>query len=152
MGDAYTVGTDGKLPFTLTNGTETALLYVKNNDDRDLVVDVCVVSSEVAGYYKLYRNPTAGTLITNGTSTTSQCFNFGSSNVADLDVIKADTDGQDFSDGTVITYSRNPAGVQPLDFLSTVVVPKGSTFGISFEPDGSNASDVSTFFFVHYPE
>lgn len=151
-GDAFTVGTDDKLPFTLTSAVESALVYVKNNDDRDLLVDVCVVSQEVAGYYKFYRNPTTGTLIDSGTVTTSYCFNFGSSNVAALDVIKADATDRTFTDGDVITYSRNPAGVQPLDFFSAVVVPKGGSFGISFEPDGTGASDVSVFFFVHYPE
>tara|TARA_R110000772_G_C13086819_1_gene418088 strand:- start:66 stop:650 length:585 start_codon:yes stop_codon:yes gene_type:complete len=152
-GNAFSVGTEGIVGATLADGAESALFYAKNNDDRNLIVDVCVVSQEQAGYYKFYRNPTSGTLIDNGiTSGASQSFNFGSSSIATLDSRIANASGQTFTDGTVITYSRNPAGVQPLDFLSAVVIPKGSSFGISFTPDGATASDVSVFFFVHYPE
>ena len=115
-GNAYTVGTDGIFSGSFSTGTDNALLYCKNNEDKDLFVDVCVVSQDVAGIYKFIKNPTAGTLITNG---------------------------------TVITYSRNPAGLQPLDFLGTVVVPKGSSFGITYDPVTSGAVTISTFFFVH---
>lgn len=148
-GNAYTVGTDGVLNFNFTSGVDNAILYCKNNEDVDLFVDVCVVSQDVAGIYKYIKNPTTGTLIDSGTSTTPINFNFGSSNVADLDVIKLNTSGQTFTDGTVITYSRNPAGLQPLDFLGTVVVPKGSSFGITYDPVTSGAVTISTFFFVH---
>ena len=148
-GNAYTVGTDGVLNFNFTSGVDNAILYCKNNEDVDLFVDVCVVSQDVAGIYKYIKNPTTGTLIDSGTITTPVNFNFGSSNVADLDVIKLNTSGQTFTDGTVITYSRNPAGLQPLDFLGTVVVPKGSSFGITYDPVTSGAVTISTFFFVH---
>lgn len=148
-GNAYTVGTDGVLNFNFTSGVDNAILYCKNNEDVDLFVDVCVVSQDVAGIYKYIKNPTTGTLIDSGTSTTPVNFNFGSSNVADLDVIKLNASGQTFTDGTVITYSRNPAGLQPLDFLGTVVVPKGSSFGITYDPVTSGAVTISTFFFVH---
>ena len=148
-GNAYTVGTDGVLNFNFTSGVDNAILYCKNNEDVDLFVDVCVVSQDVAGIYKYIKNPTTGTLIDSGTSTTPINFNFGSSNVADLDVIKLNASGQTFTDGTVITYSRNPAGLQPLDFLGTVVVPKGSSFGITYDPVTSGAVTISTFFFVH---
>ena len=148
-GNAYTVGTDGIFSGSFTTGTDNALLYVKNNEDEDLFVDVCVVSQDVAGIYKFIKNPTAGTLITNGTSTSPLNLNFGSSNAADLDVIKLDTVGRTFTDGTVITYSRNPAGLQPLDFLGTVVVPKGSSFGITYDPESSTTVELSVFFFVH---
>lgn len=148
-GNAYTVGTDGVLNFNFTSGVDNAILYCKNNEDVDLFVDVCVVSQDVAGIYKYIKNPTTGTLIDSGTSTTPVNFNFGSSNVADLDVIKLNASGQTFTNGTVITYSRNPAGLQPLDFLGTVVVPKGSSFGITYDPVTSGAVTISTFFFVH---
>ena len=148
-GNAYTVGTDGVLNFNFTSGVDNAILYCKNNEDVDLFVDVCVVSQDVAGIYKYIKNPTTGTLIDSGTITTPVNFNFGSSNVADLDVIKLNASGQTFTDGTVITYSRNPAGLQPLDFLGTVVVPKGSSFGITYDPVTSGAVTISTFFFVH---
>jgi len=148
-GNAYTVGTDGVFSGSFSTGTDNALLYVKNNEDEDLFVDVCVVSQDVAGIYKFYKNPTAGTLITNGTSTSPLNLNFGSSNTADLDVIKLDAVGRTFTDGTVITYSRNPAGLQPLDFLGTVVVPKGSSFGITYDPETTGTVELSVFFFVH---
>lgn len=148
-GNAYTVGTDGVLNFNFTSGVDNAILYCKNNEDVDLFVDVCVVSQDVAGIYKYIKNPTTGTLIDSGTTTTPVNLNFGSSNVADLDVIKLNASGQTFTNGTVITYSRNPAGLQPLDFLGTVVVPKGSSFGITYDPVTSGAVTISTFFFVH---
>ena len=148
-GNAYTVGTDGIFSGSFSTGTDNALLYCKNNEDKDLFVDVCVVSQDVAGIYKFIKNPTAGTLITNGTSTSPLNLNFGSSNVAVLDVIKLDAVGRTFTDGTTITYSRNPAGLQPLDFLGTVVVPKGSSFGITYDPDATGTVNLSVFFFVH---
>ena len=151
-GNAYTVGTDGIFSGTFTVGVDNAILYCKNNEDVDLFVDVCVVSQDVPGVYKYFKNPTAGTLISSGTATTSANLNFGSSNVADLDVIKLNAPGLLFSDGDLITYSRNPAGLQPLDFLGTVVVPKGSSFGITYDPDDAGptvAVKLSTFFFVH---
>lgn len=148
-GNAYTVGTDGVVSFSFSSGTDNAILYCKNNEDKDLFVDVCVVSQDQPGVYKYFKNPTAGTLVSSGTSTVPVNFNFGSSNVADLDVIKLDQAGREFSDGDLITYSRNPAGLQPLDFLGTVVVPKGSSFGITFDPDSTGTVNLSTFFFVH---
>ena len=148
---AFSIGTDGPLPFTLVAGTEHALLYVKNVNDQDLTVKVCVVSQDQAGYYRLYRNPTAGTLIDSGTATTSQNFNFGSSNVFDGTIIKADQQSRTFTDGTPITYSRNPAGLQPLDFFGSVVIPKGTSFGITFDPVVTTAVDqVSVFFYTYY--
>ena len=150
-GKAFSLGTDGPLPFTLVAGTEHALLYVKNDGEMPLVVKVCVVSQDQAGYYRLYRNPTTGTLIDSGTATTSKNFNFGSSTVFEGSIIKADVQSRTFTDGTAITYSRNPAGVQPLDFYGSVVIPKGSSFGITFDPLVATVADqVSVFFYTYY--
>lgn len=147
-GNAYTVGTDGIFSGSFGAG-DNAILYCKNNEDKDLFVDVCVVSQDVTGIYKFYKNPTTGTLIDSGTPTSPLNLNFASSNVPDLDVIKLDASGRTFTDGTVITYSRNPAGLQPLDFLGTVVVPKGSSFGITYDPETPGTVNLSVFFFVH---
>ena len=48
-GNAFSVGTEGIVGATLADGAESALFYAKNNDDRDLIVGVCVESPTLVG-------------------------------------------------------------------------------------------------------
>lgn len=142
-GEAYTTSSSS---ITLTGTSETAVLYLKNTDDRDMVVDraVMFIGSSVGATatddwtLKIIRNPAeTGTIITNAVTAGISNGNHGSSNLPNAIYyrgVEGDTMGGN-SAGFPIQQQSNryiyPVGK---------VLPKGSSIGAKVTPPASNTS------------
>ena len=143
-GDAYNINTDD---ITLTNATETPVLYVKNNEDKDLHITAFALhaGSTTGGTtsedikWTVIRNPTAGTIISNANNVAIKSNrNFGSTDTLLADAYKGAT-GETMTDGDdhIVFKSTNQSRVYAtIDEL----IPKGSSIGIKCAPQTSNTS------------
>ena len=95
-GDKYNINTGD---ITLTDATITSVLYIKNNEDRDLVITGLIYNlgnstgGSGDGVIDVYRNPTAGTIVTDAVAVdvgtgVSANQNFGSNKTLTVDAYK----------------------------------------------------------------
>lgn len=144
-GDLYLCGSG---PVSLTSGNESAVFYLKNNEDRDLIIkNFTLTSSEMTGaangvfLLRLYKNPDG---ISGGTDIAPSNVNFGSSRVLDADS-QFGAEGSTITNGVLSGSTYMPQKSFVSSGLSWVM-PKGSSFCISVQPDASNTSvNVNVF-------
>jgi hypothetical protein len=131
---------------SFTGATETGILYIKNNDDRDFVLDraVLILGSAVGAgstddwTFTVLRNPTAGTTITNESNAGISNSNHGSANIPSVDAYKG-------SEGDTITDGSGAA--QPIkQSIDRIILPlgrrlpKGTTIGFRITPPAGTTS------------
>lgn len=131
---------------SFTGATETGILYIKNNDDRDFVLDraVLILGSAVGAgstddwTFTVLRNPTAGTTITNESNAGISNSNHGSANMPSVDAYKG-------SEGDTITDGSGAA--QPIkQSIDRIILPlgrrlpKGTTIGFRITPPAGTTS------------
>ena len=143
-GRAYNLNTGD---ITLTDAVDTPVMYLKNNNDQDLVISAVAcgfgASDGTAGdpnTITLVRNPTAGTIITSTPTDIdmNQNRNYGSSLTLLVDAYKGAT-GDTMTDGSdIIQIYQTESGRM---FASIVeILPKGKSIGIKIKPPATNSS------------
>ena len=136
-GDGYQIASG---PVTFTGANASAVLYTKNDDDRDFVLDraVLILGTAVGATatadwtVQVLRNPTAGTIITNELEAGVSNSNHGSANIPsglNYKGVESDT----FTDGT--------GAAQPIkQSIDRIILPlgrrlpKGTTIGFRVTP------------------
>ena len=153
-GDKYNINTGD---ITLTNATETSVLYIKNTADDDLVITALIynlgATTSGTGDVKInvIRNPTAGDIVTNANDVqvgpgASANQNFGSSKTLSGSFFKGATGETAFTDGAVTISTRSAANTGRIVIsLGAVELPKGSSLGINYTPPTSNSSQICQF-------
>ena len=139
--------TSGQVTFT-TSGTESAILYFKNDEDVDCVLDRVVLmigSGDTTGdwYHRIVRNPTGGTIIDNALAAGISNSNHGSANLLN-------GNGEDIFKGiegdTIIGGTGVPLPVQAssnrIVFPVGRRLPKGSSFAIILTPPTINSGSI----------
>lgn len=142
-GEGYQIAS-GVITFTAPSAS--AVLYTKNDDDRDFVLDraVLILGSAVGATstddwtFQVLRNPTAGTIIDNAVAAGISNSNHGSANIPDglnYKGVQADT----FTDG-----SGAPQPIkQSIDRIILPLgrrLPKGTSIGFKLTPPASITS------------
>jgi hypothetical protein len=142
-GDRYNINTDD---ITLTSANESVLLYIKNNESRDLVVDsvIQIIGSSTGGTGQLksyiYRNPTGGTIVTDETAATIiSNLNYGSSNSLTADIFKGD-EGKTQTGGSSSLTSLLTPPTTNLVRVGGIILPQGSSIAVSIQPPTGNTS------------
>ena len=153
-GENYNINTGA---ITLTSANESAVLYMKNNEDKDFVIeDIIVILGASTGgtgdlSINLVRNPTLGTIIDNATAVdVIGNRNFGSSRLLVANVYKGAegytlTNGDDFADTT-----RSAASTIVHFDADVIILPKGTSIGVNIDPQASNTSMVIKVAVVGY--
>ena len=152
-GRAFNINTEF-LP--ITTNVEHALLYVKNNEDQNLIIaawfngtDFGTDGGTDAGLIRVYYNPTGGTIISDATTVTAANRNAGSSRVLSADV---------FSGGEASTFNGNdtPAVLYQTQKVNSrafgnvfLTLPKGSSLVATYLPNGAQPVDIYTGFQVY---
>ena len=143
-GENYNINTGS---ITLTSANESSVLYIKNNEDKNFVIeDVIIILGASTGgtgdlSINLVRNPTTGTIIDNATDADVVANrNFGSSRELVANVYKGAegytlTNGSDFADTT-----RSSASTVVHFDAYVIVLPKGTSLGVNIDPQASNTS------------
>ena len=133
VGDAYNIST-GQIAFT-GNGT---LLYIKNNDERDIAVESIAIGTDGGGTYTsslrpfvtIVRNPTAGDLITDATDAPDNVNrNFGSTKTLTADAYKGKQGGTLTGGDSLGIFQTSQAGRDYFEI--NMVIPKGSSIAIT---------------------
>lgn len=146
--------TSGQVTFT-TSGAASAILYFRNDEDVDCVLDRVVLmigSGDSSGdwYHRIVRNPTGGTIIDNALSAGVSNSNHGSANVLN-------SDGKDIFKGvegdTLIGGTGVPLPVQAnnnrIVFPVGRRIPKGSSFAVQITPPTINSGSLIAVSVAH---
>ena len=135
-GEAFFIGTP---IITATTDTESAICYIKNNEDSPLILGsfflVAENSNATVQMFRVnwYKNPTS---ITGGTATVALNQNFGSSQTLDAD-IEYGAEASGIVGGTLSATLSFPIG-QFNQFDANLVLEKGSSVVISVTPPSGN--------------
>ena len=141
--ESYFIGTG---IVNLTSAGESAVMYFKNNENRNVHVDSIVLTSSPSTggaalesmIFRFYENPLSGTIIDNALDGIELNRNLGASKTIDTDTFK----GQE---GATVVQSSDPLpsliagagrGVLNIDFTIT----KGKGFIISLQPTTGNTN------------
>lgn len=140
-GDTYLVSSPA---VTLTTACTSHILFLKNNDDRDLLFDllITVVGPSTGGTTLPQAintiNPVCGTLICCGTVSGALNLNLGSSKIADITVTTG-TEGSTIT-GALTAGGLIPSGPIRLDVEFIVSLPKGQSISFGIKPPASNTN------------
>lgn len=138
-GEAFFIGTP---IITATTAGESALIYIKNNEDNQLVLGSFFLIAEATAsgspnMFRInwYRNPTS---ISSGTAIPALNQNFGSSNTLDAD-IEYGAEGSTVTGGSLAATLSFPIGqFNQLD--ANLVLEKGSSLAITVTPPAGNTN------------
>jgi hypothetical protein len=140
LGDAYNLNT-GLISIT----GDATLMYFKNNETRDYVVDAIALGSFEGithsddPYITLIRNPTGGNLISDGTAISmNQNRNFGSNTTLTADVYKGKVGGTITGGDDIAILQATPGGrsFYTIDFL----LPTGTSLAIKLTANASSGT------------
>jgi len=145
---------------TLTNAsTKNAVMYLKNNEDSDLVVVLMLFQTGASTggsgniLVDVIRNPTTGTIVSGATSVEiNQNKNFGSSRTLDATAYVGAT-GLTFTNGSKIFESILATTTQRIPIeTGGIVIPKGASIGINLTTSAGNTSMACEFALSCYLE
>lgn len=143
-GDTYNLNS---AETTLTTTNESALFYIKNQEETNLIMTGIVINIMdyvgTAGQpiLKIYRNPTGGTIVSAASECNEQNRNYGSTDTLDMDCFQG-VEGNTLTgeDNVVPVYLPTTAAVTFLAFDTVVVLPKGASLGLSYTPPSGMTS------------
>ena len=145
-GDSYNWNTGN---ITLTDAVDTPVMYLKNNEDRDLLIDSLALGfkGDTGGSatdmveITIVRNPTTGTTITNANNADiNQNRDFASSNTFTGLVYKGAT-GETITNGDDILFLYSGTGTRLFASIG-LHLAKGDSVAVKVKPRASNTSMV----------
>jgi len=134
-GDSYNVNS-GFVTFTV--GSEEGILYLKNNETRNLHVSsiICILGTSTGGTnckIRVYKNPTTGELISDATAADiNSNRDFDSGKTLDATAYKGDGATSDITDGSVHIGSIIQAGSR-VAFNIDEILRIGNSIAITYE-------------------
>lgn len=151
-GRAYNVNTGS---ITLTSANASGVLYMLNTGSTDIVITslIYLLGTSTGGSgninVKVYRNPTAGTLISGGTSFAAVNRDFGSANTLSA-TIKKGAEGQTVTDGSIVTESLFTSVGRQVIAVGALVLRPGNSIALVITPQTGNTSMVTQWAFSCY--
>ena len=145
--DAYIFAT-GAITEITTTATETGFFYFKNTSEtKKLYIHSIRTCGEQIQKWRLYKNATAGTLITNAVAGNNNNMNISGSKTASADVYKG-VDGDTVSGGTMMEHWINDVGHSEEFFDGSLILSKNDSLALSLETD--TAGDFCARAIVYY--
>lgn len=143
-GDAYNINTGD---IALTGTAASSLIYVKNNETRDLVIDAIALgigtrSATITdtATLTLIKNPTGGDIISDATAVDmNENRNFGSNKSLTVDAFKG-KDGGTITGGSSVAQFYQGDG--RLFAAITMVIPKGNSIALKIDLNTSGGANV----------
>lgn len=145
-GDHYNINTGD---VTLTTDSQSGLLYIKNNEDNNIIITSVVYlignSTGGSGDVKLdiLKNPSGGTVISDATQADIiQNKNFGSPKTLTADIYKGG-EGKTLTGGSLAYSSRlSSAGTSYIIETGDIILTKGSKIAVRITPPSGNTSMI----------
>ncbi len=138
-GNSYTMFTG---VINLTSADLSNLFYIKNTGDESFILDIINIkvgkSTNGVGDFQTVAtfNPTAGTLISGGSTVVAVNNNFESANILDA-VVLSGSEGSTITDGFGATDLLMDEGVQE---RPGGILPKNTSFSLGIHPPTGNTS------------
>lgn len=144
-GRSYNINT-GLIAYT-SNG-ESSMLYVKNNETKDLIVDAIAVGVGTLGgtvtdstYVTVVRNPTGGDIISDATAVAmNQNRNFGSSSTLTVDAYKGKEAGTMTGGNDIVLFQMD--GNERLFAGINLVLTPGDSIGLKIDLNASTGGNA----------
>jgi len=140
-GDGYNINTG----LITAIASDSSLLYVKNNENKDLVIDTIFVAGfngithSDDPYLTIRRNPTGGDLISDATAVSSNVNrNFGSSNTLSVTAYKGKNGGT-ITGGDVLGILALQQGARDA-FPINLIISKGQSISLQLTANVSSGS------------
>jgi hypothetical protein len=141
---------------SFTSATASAILFLKNTSETDLIVDRArVMLGTVTGgtgdwTLTFLRNPTAGTIVTNALTAGITNVNHGSSQEPVGSFLRG-VQGDTLTDGTGANFPVKSAGDNQLVFDLFRVLPTGASIGVRLTPPtGTTAATANVVLRAYY--
>lgn len=142
-GDRYNINTGY---VTLNSAGASAMLYIKNNEDDDLVITALIynlgVSTNGSGTAQIdvYRNPTSGTIVSTATDVSANSNqNFGSDKTL-TGLFYAGAQSLTQTGGTFSIGSLASAPSRTVVSLGSTILSKGKSLAVEITPPVANTS------------
>lgn len=144
-GNSYNINTG---IVNLTSANKTAVVYVKNNGDNDLVIPAIfyLIGNSTGGsgdmVWTVLRNPTAGTIVSGATTVEMPGVNrnFGSSKTLTADIFVG-VESETLTNGDKLIESIiNQSATRAALGVGSIIIPKGSSIGVDVTPATGNTS------------
>ena len=146
-GDAFYAITNGFIPLLTATG-ESAVFYIKNTSaSKQLRIAQLRTCGSVVQQWRMYKNPTGGTLISAGTEETPGNVNFQSGVTFDGQVLIG-ADGSTITGGTTLAQWINNPGHTNTDFDGSIILGNGDSFALACNPgaDGDVCISALVYF------
>lgn len=132
---------------SLTDATESAVLFIKSDNDAPLVIkEIIVIAGASTGgtgdaTIRIYKNPIDGTIVSNAVDLpTISNRNFSSAKVLDGQYYKG-AQGATTTAGSVFSDTTRSSFVAPVNFdAADIVLEKGNSLAVTFQPQTGNTS------------
>lgn len=153
-GNAYNINT---FNINVTVGTETALLYLKNNDNRAMVIAAWFIGTGIQGasptslpLFQVYSNPTGGTLLSGGTPVAAINRLVGSANELDADILAGDGSSSTATGYDPVPILYQTQGTSQRAFGNVyITLQRGASLVVTATMNGAQNIDVYTGFQVY---
>lgn len=145
IGNSYNANTG---IINLTSGNKSAVFYIKNNGNADLIIDSLfyLLGNSTGGtgdvLITVLKNPTTGTLISNAVVMEMPGVNrnFGSGKLLNAEFYKG-VEGDTFTNGEkVIESIFNQSPIRAAVGVGAIHLPKGTSLGIEITPGTGNTN------------
>lgn len=151
LGNAFNLNT-GTL--ALSSSGESAIMYLKNNEDVDFVLTSLAVgigtvaSPDDSAYITLVRNPTSGTVVSDASNVgMNQNRNFASNKTLTADVYKGG-EGKTLTGGSDIAIFYGTGGSRMFASID-LDLPKGTAVGLKVDVNSATGGNVYGAFIGH---
>lgn len=130
--DAFLICTNGFIPIS-TLDTETGILYVKNTSTtKHLHIQNVRACGNGVQKWKLYKNPTTGTLISGATNAPRINLKFSNDNAPDATAYVG-ADGSTVTNGSLMDNFINNAGHSVEIFDGALILERNDTIALTVE-------------------
>jgi len=124
-----------------TTGAQNGNIYLKNTGSKRLLVHSIRTCGNVQQKWRMYKNPTTGTLISTATDSMVTNLDLSSPNTADV-LCFSGGDGLTVTDGSIMELWQNDTGHSEETFWGGLVIDTGNAIALTAEVP--SAGDVSS--------
>lgn len=135
--DAF-IATTGQQVSALNAAGESGVLYLKNLSPSPLAIGGIQASTDQAGIWRLYRQPTGGTLLSGGALISPAQLSFSSSKPFTGEARRG-ASGLTVTGGSVISLGRVPASFINLELQGAAILGTSDALALTFEPESADS-------------
>lgn len=133
-----------------TTASFNGVLYFKNTLEQEIHIAYIRTCGDMVQEWKLIKNPTTGTLISDANAGLSNNINFSSNKTLTADVYSASGDGKTITNGSQIAQLINDVGHSNTPLEGALILKNGDSVALTCKP--AAAGDVCATVLVYIEE